>query len=211
VTDVLSEAAAAAWLEVLGALTSNVAHRANNVFNAAAVNLHVLVSRLAPANIPSGMSGGDLSARTVVYAEQASKALESMSELVQSLLALARPLPTPVDPARMLMDIVRVVVAGAGDGVLDLDIEVQDPVLPREAAPVARLAIAVGMREIQRTGSRGRVSWVGRDVRLSREADGASVHDGRLPMVSDEIVRILDEAGFAVQAQTDVVTFSIPV
>ena len=209
-TDVHTEAAAAAWLEVLGALTASVAHRANNVFNATAINLHVLVSRLAPANVPDAMSGSELAGRTLGYAEQASTALESTSELVQSILALARPLPTPADPARMLTDIVRVVTAGAGDGTVGPDIEVRNPVLPRESAPLARLAIAVGVREIMRSGYRGRVSWVGREIRLSREPQGASTHDGLLPMVSDDIMRIMDDAGFAVQAQTDVVTFSIP-
>lgn len=209
-TDVLSEAAAAAWLEVLGALMSNVAHRSSNVLNAAAINLQVLVSRLSPANVPDGMSGAELSSRTFGFAEQASNALGATSELVLSMLALARPLPTPVDPARMVNDIMRVVTAAEVPGALGIVGEVHNAVLPREAGPVARLAIAAGVQAMHRPHYSGRVVWEGLEVRLERVWHGGPA-GGEEPMLKEEIVRILDEAGFAVRAQTGVITFFIPV
>jgi signal transduction histidine kinase len=207
VTDVLSESAAAAWLEVLGALMGGVAHRSNNILNAATVNAQVLVSRLAPGSVPAGMSGADLSARTFAFAEKTSVALQSTTELVHSMLALARPLSVPADPVRMVDDIVRVVAADADTAGPRLAISVQDAVLPPEAGAVVRLAIASGARVLQCGERGGTVRWVGREVSLTRPNGDA----GEVPILGDDIVRILIEAGFAVQARTDVVTFSIPV
>jgi hypothetical protein len=202
----VTDAAAAAWLEVLGLLIANVAHKSHNVLNATMINLHVLVSRLSPTNIPTGMSGADLSTRTLVHAENASKALDSTSELVHSMLALARPLPVPADPSRMLTDIIRVVTADAREGAPVLDVEVQDPILGQDAGPEARLAIAAGVRALHRSGRGGTVRWVAREVTLAQPNGGANAK----PILTDEILRILADAGFSVHARTELVTFSIP-
>jgi hypothetical protein len=202
----VTDAAAAAWLEVLGALISNAAHASNNALNAAAVNLSVLASRLSSPTVAES-SGTDVAARTAGFAAQAATGVDSVSELVQSMVALARPLPVPADPWRIVADIVRVATADARQGTSPWRVEISDPVLMPDAAPLVRLAVASGVVALQREGHDGTVRWGGREVVLGWPT-GVSP-DGR-PILADNILRIVSSAGFAVHVEADSVTFSIP-
>lgn len=202
----MTDAAAAAWLEVLGALISNAAHASNNALNAAAVNLSVLASRLSSPAVAES-SGKDLAARTAGFAAKAATGVDAVSELVQSIVALARPLPIPADPWRMVADIVRVATADAHQGTLAWRVEMSDPVLMPDAAPLVRLAIASGVVALQREGHGGTMRWGGREVVLGWPT-GTSP-DAR-PILADNILRIVRTAGFAVHPEADRVTFSIP-
>jgi hypothetical protein len=193
-------------MEVLGALISNAAHASNNALNAAAVNLSVLASRLSSPAVAES-SGTDLAARTAGFAAQAAAGLDSVSELVQSMVALARPLPVPADPWRMVADIVRVATADTRQGALAWSVEMSDPVLMPDAAPLVRLAIASGVVALQREGHGGTVRWSGREVVLGWPSGTSS--DAR-PILADNILRMVSIAGFAVHAEADRVTFSIP-
>jgi hypothetical protein len=193
-------------MEVLGALISNAAHASNNALNAAAVNLSVVASRLSSATVAES-SGTDLAARTAGFAAQAAAGLDSVSELVQSMVALARPLPVPADPWRMVADIVRVATADTRQGASAWSVEMSDPVLMPDAAPLVRLAIASGVVALQREGHGGTVRWRGREVVLGWPSGTSS--DAR-PILADNILRMVSIAGFAVHAEADRVTFSIP-
>jgi hypothetical protein len=193
-------------MEMLGALISNAAHASNNALNAAAVNLSVVASRLSSATVAES-SGTDLAARTAGFAAQAAAGLDSVSELVQSMVALARPLPVPADPWRMVADIVRVATADTRQGASAWSVEMSDPVLMPDAAPLVRLAIASGVVALQREGHGGTVRWRGRQVVLGWPSGTSS--DAR-PILADNILRMVSIAGFAVHAEADRVTFSIP-
>jgi hypothetical protein len=199
----VTDAAAAAWLEVLGALVADAAHAVNNVLNGAAVNLGVVTSRLSSPKVADA-TGEALAGRTVGFAADAATGLEAVSELVQSVVSLARPLPVSVDPARLVRDVVRVASAGCESGTVGIGVELRDPVLPSEGGPVVRLAIASGVRTLMRGGTGGMVSWVIRDIVLSRPAGS-----GGEPIVPARVMRILADTGVSVRAEADIVTLRV--
>lgn len=81
--------APALWLSCLGRLAGRAAHELKNPLNGLALNLEVVRSRSAR----EGTEGSALAP----YAAAASVELERTIPLVEALLALARPLPIPVD------------------------------------------------------------------------------------------------------------------
>lgn len=81
--------ASALWLSCLGRLAGRAAHELKNPLNGLALNLEVVRSRSARA----GTEGVALAP----FAAAAACELERTIPLVEALLALARPLPIPVD------------------------------------------------------------------------------------------------------------------
>jgi signal transduction histidine kinase len=77
------------WLDMLGRLSDAVAHELKNPLNGAMLNLEVVRQRAA-------RQGAD-AASLVPFAEFAATELARAGELAEALLALARPLPEPVD------------------------------------------------------------------------------------------------------------------
>lgn len=201
----MTDALAAAWLDVLGALMADAAHASNNALNAASVNLSVLTTRLSSPKVAES-SGEELAGRTAEFAVQAVTGLDSVSELVQSMVALARPLPAPPDPWRMVADIGRVATAGVPPGAIGVGIELREPEVTPDVGPAVRLVIAAGLRALLRAGQGGMVFWVGREIWLAVPA----ATDGAAPILSDNILRIVADAGLTVRAEGDVVRFSIP-
>jgi hypothetical protein len=184
---------------------ADAAHAANNVLNSAAVNLSVVTTRLASPQVADS-SGEALAGRTAEFAVHAADGLDSASELVQSMVALARPLPAAPDPARMVTDIMRVAVAGCRDGVADLVVDLRDPIVAPDQSAVVRLAIATGVRTLLREGQGGTVRWIGSEVVLARPAGSLPQAE---PIVAAHVMRIVADAGFAVRPDGEVVTFSI--
>jgi hypothetical protein len=200
----VTDAVAAAWLEVLGALVADAAHAVNNVLNSASVNLSVVANRLSSPKVAE-FSAEALAGRTAGFAADAANGLDAASELVQSVVALARPLPVPADPARMVADIIRVASVGRRHETAELGVEVRDPIMPPEVASAVRLAIAAGVRTLVQGERGGTVRWVAREVALARP-----VGAGPEPIVSPRVMGIIADAGVAVRTEADIVTFSIP-
>jgi hypothetical protein len=182
---------------------ADAAHAANNVLNSAAVNLSVVTTRLSSPKVADS-SGEALAERTAEFAIHAALGLDSASELVQSMVALARPLPVPPDPARMVGDIVRVAMAGRREGAAEVAVEIRDPVASPHVGPVVRLAIAAGVRTLLGAGQGGTLRWVGDEVALARPADAAQ--DGSI--LPELVMRVVADAGLAVRPAAGMVTFS---
>jgi signal transduction histidine kinase len=107
-------AAPSLWLGALGRLAGRAAHELKNPLNGLALNLEVVRSRSA--------RGGIEAASLTPYASAAASELERTIPLVEALLALARPLPNPVD-LRAAMPPLLVLyraIAAAGGGSLDV-------------------------------------------------------------------------------------------
>jgi hypothetical protein len=199
----VTDAVAAAWLEVLGALVSDAAHTVNNLLNDAAINLSAVAGRLSSPKVVDS-TGEALAARTVPFATHAGHGLDAASELVQSMMGLARPLPTPVDPHRMVAQIIRVAAAGSPKDAPEVGVELQDPVLDPENAALGRLAIAAGVRTLAHDGVGGTVRWVGSNVALARPV-GARTG----AILSKRVLQLLILGGRAVRSEADVVSFSL--
>ncbi|MBK5187663.1 MAG: HAMP domain-containing histidine kinase [Gemmatimonadaceae bacterium] len=82
-------AAPSLWLGALGRLAGRAAHELKNPLNGLALNLEVVRSRSARA----GAEG----AAVAPFAASAAGELERALPIVEALLAMARPLPIPVD------------------------------------------------------------------------------------------------------------------
>ena len=199
----MTDAIAAAWLEVLGVLVSDAAHTVNNLLNDAAINLSAVAGRLSSPKVADS-SGPALAERTVAFATHAGSGLDAASELVQSMMGLARPLPTPVDPHRMVAQIIRVAAAGCPKDAPEVGVELQDPVLDPENAPLGRLAIAAGVRTLTHDGVGGTVRWVGSNVALGRPS---GLRTG--PILSKRVLQLLILGRLAVRSEADVVSFSL--
>lgn len=102
------------WLGALGRLAGRAAHELKNPLNGLALNLEVVRSRSAR----SGIEGSAL----LPYANAAASELERVLPLVDALLALARPLPNPVDLRAVLPPLLVLyrAIAVAGEGSLEL-------------------------------------------------------------------------------------------
>jgi signal transduction histidine kinase len=107
------------WLGALGRLAGRAAHELKNPLNGLALNLEVVRSR----SVRAGTDAAALSP----YASAAAQELERAIPLVEALLALARPLPNPID-LRLAMQPLLVLygaIAKAGGGSLDVVYEAE--------------------------------------------------------------------------------------
>ena len=107
------------WLGALGRLAGRAAHELKNPLNGLALNLEVVRSR----SLRVGTDGPALAP----YAAAAASELERTVPLVDALLALARPLPNPVDlrvAIQPLLVLYRA-IAVAGGGSLDMVYEAE--------------------------------------------------------------------------------------
>jgi len=113
------DAASSLWLGALGRLAGRSAHELKNPLNGLALNLEVVRSRSARA----GTDGSALAA----YAEAAVGELARTIPRVEALLALARPLPNPVDLRLAIQPLLVLygAIAVAGGGTLDVVYETE--------------------------------------------------------------------------------------
>lgn len=109
--------ASALWLSCLGRLAGRSAHELKNPLNGLALNLEVVRSRSARP----GIEGSALAP----FAAAAAAELERTIPLVEALLALARPLPIPVDLRTALqpLSVLYGAIATAGGGSLTIEPE----------------------------------------------------------------------------------------
>ncbi len=153
----------------MGRLAARAAHELKNPLNGLALNLEVVRSRSARA----GADGSSIAP----YAAAAASELERTIPLVEALLALARPLPIPVDlrtalqPLSVLYGAIAVAgggslavhtesdqlfVAGDSNAVRALLAEALDVTIGANLDVTARLAHSDGMVSLRMVGGAGR-------------------------------------------------------
>jgi signal transduction histidine kinase len=185
-------AAPSLWLGALGRLAGRAAHELKNPLNGLALNLEVVKSRSARA--------GAEAASLVPYAAAAAGELERTIPLVDALLALARPLSTPVDLRATIQPFLVLygAIARAGGGSLDLVYEAEQMFVNADGDTVRALLaealdVTVGANlEVagRISGSEGSISirlvgGAGRPIASRMEALAAQ-HDIRLNSDEDE-------------------------
>jgi signal transduction histidine kinase len=190
-------AAPSLWLGALGRLAGRAAHELKNPLNGLALNLEVVRSRSARA--------GTQGAALAPYAAAAASELERAIPLVEALLALARPLSTPVDLRVAMQPLVVLygAIATAGGGSLDVVYEAEhmfvnadgDTVraLVAEALDVtvgANLEVAGKIGESEGSISVRLVGGAGRPVATKMEQLAAE-HDIGLDSDEDETLLLL--------------------
>ena len=185
----------ALWLELSGRLVDRVAHEIKNPLNGLAVNLEVLRTRVARGAPSDALAS---------YVDAAASELARTTELVESLLALARPVRQPIDlwgTLRVLGTLYGAVAAAAGGSVVverpdDVsDSSTADPTAARAALALAlESAIAVG-GSVRCTIERSGGEWV---VRLHTS--------NRPPPFADAVLDVLARAGLAVRCDPNGLT-----
>jgi hypothetical protein len=167
---------AALWIDWLGKLAGPATHAVNNALNNVAVNLAVVQSR----------------ANAMAYAERADEYLTEATRLAQAVLALARPVPMPVEPASVLHQLVPVVRATGRA------IEIHDDgarvVTTKIDGAAVRLVLAAALAEGEAT--RIHVVRGGEQVRI----EGA--------VLRDDVADAVRKAGVGLRVELGQVTFT---
>jgi nitrogen fixation/metabolism regulation signal transduction histidine kinase len=142
------DAAGRLWCTAFQRLVDRAAHEVRNPLNGAAVNLEVLRSR-------SGRLGVDPATLTP-FAEAAASELVRVTGLVEALLALARPTPSPVDLDVLVHPLVVLyrAVAVAGGGTLTFEREGTGS-LTTDADPAQGRAVLAAVLDAAVTGADG--------------------------------------------------------
>lgn len=190
-------AAPSLWLGALGRLAGRAAHELKNPLNGLALNLEVVRSR-------SVRGGTDIGA-AAPFATAAAQELERALPLVEALLALARPLPNPVD-LRLAMQPLLVLyraIAKAGGGSLDVVYEAEHMFVAADGDTVralvaesldvsvgANLEVAGKVVESDRSISLRLVGGAGRPT-APRMEQLAAAHDSRLNSDEDETLLLM--------------------
>ena len=164
------------WLDLLGKLAGPATHAVNNALNNVAINLAVLQSR----------------SDAKVYAERADEYLTEATRLAQAVLALARPVPIPVEPASVLHQLVSVV--RATHRVIEIHDDGIQAIKTGIDGGAVRLALAGALAE----GGAGRVHVV-------RGGEELRIEGGAL---SEDIADAARRAGIGLRVEPGQVTFT---
>lgn len=151
---------AALWVDVLGKLAGPAAHAVNNALNSVAINLALVQSRARTAE-------------AAAYAERADGYLMEATRLAKAVMALARPVSVPVEPASVLHQLVHVIQAA--DRVLEIHDEGSQVATTPIDGAVVRLALAAALADSG--ASRVHVVDGGEQVRIDGGAISAEVAD----------------------------------
>jgi hypothetical protein len=167
---------AALWIDLLGQLAGPVAHAVNNALNNVAINLAVLQSRPG----------------ATAYVERADDYLTEATRLTQAVLALARPVPVPVEPASVLHQLVPVLEASGRR------IEVIQEHMKAMATGIdggaVRLALAAALAD--RAAGRVHVMQGGHEIRVASEG------------LRDDVADAARRAGIGLRVEPGQVTFT---
>jgi hypothetical protein len=224
-------AVAGVWLDLLSATVAEAAHAVSNALHTVAVNLAVVTERLSLPRAAES-TGGALAERTVSFAATAADGLDAAAALIQSIMALARPLPLAPDPARLAADILRVVTAPGPPGAASLAVHVESATLPPGAGAEARLVLCAAARAVVGDAAGGDIVWAGPEIVVTTHArrggttatHGASDGDGDhaddhagdhagdhaddgVPDVLARLAGVAREAGLRVQIGSGAVRF----
>jgi hypothetical protein len=167
---------AALWLETLGKLAAPAAHAMNNALNNVAINLAVVQSRPDAA----------------AFAGKASDYLANATRLAQGVLALARPVPAPVEPASLVHQLVNVIETTGRQ------IEVVDEPGTVVTTPIEGTAVRLALAAALADGMAGRVH-IARGGELIR-VEGATL--------AAEVADAVRRAGIGLRVGTGEVTFT---
>jgi hypothetical protein len=173
----------------MGELVAAVGHEVNNSLNGIAVNLAVVSSRL---------DGGASADRVVPFAAKATAEFEAANQLVQSIVALARPVGV-LDAGRVVRPLAAVagaVLARYGQAIT-LDIDEAGSLPSIEVAQAVRLVVGSALLTTVRERVSSRLIWKGREVRFEAETTA--------PLV-DECMR---GAGIELRESADGVTLTL--
>lgn len=169
------------WIDLLGKLAGPAAHAVNNALNNVAINLALVQSRASTT-------------AAAAYAERADGYLMEATRLAQAVMALARPVPVPVEPASVLHQLVPVIRAA------DRVVEIHDDIVHVVTTPIdgatVRLALAAALAEAG--AHRAHVLRGGEEVRIDGGAVPADVADAAR------------RAGIGLRVEAAQVTFMFP-
>jgi hypothetical protein len=170
---------AALWVDLLGKLAGPAAHAVNNALNNVAINLALVQSR---ANTGAAAA----------YAERADGYLLEATRLAQTVMALARPVPVPVEPASVLHQLVPVI--RAADRVVEIRDEMAHAVVTPIDGAAVRLALAAALAD---EGANR--------VHVLRGGEEVQVEGGALPA---EVADAARRAGIGLRVEPGQVTFT---
>jgi hypothetical protein len=186
-----AEDAGVLWLAALQQAVGRASHDVKDALNGVSVNLEVVRSRATRADAPA--SG------VVQFAEAAAQQLERLTNLVEAVLALARPEREPVDVGVTLRRVAT--LCGASASFADALVEVKqfgsDSATTSVRGDVVRLALMAPMLVmVAGTDSSHRLS----PVRCTLNSGAATVTvemvaEGRRARMPDAVAGVLREAG----------------
>jgi signal transduction histidine kinase len=195
----------ALWLELSQRLADRVAHEIRNPLNGLAINLEVVRSRASRPEAAAASVYG--------FAEAATQELARAVELVEAVLALARPLREPVDLWAALAPLVvlhgALARAGGGGGEVTLDRPADVSANVTADPNVVRAALAAALEAATSAAPCVRCA-------IARHGDGMTVymqghaapanHGSTGPVLADEVRAMLDDAGVVVRSDPDGIT-----
>jgi hypothetical protein len=186
-----AEDAGVLWLAALQQAVGRASHDVKDALNGVSVNLEVVRSRAARAGAPA--SG------VVQFAEAAAQQLERLTNLVEAVLALARPEREPADVGVTLRRVAT--LCGASASFADALVEVKqlggDSATTSVRGDVVRLALMAPMLVmVSGTDSSHRLS----PVRCTLQSDAstvtvAMVAEGRRATMPDAVAEVLRVGG----------------
>jgi hypothetical protein len=166
---------AALWVDLLGRLAGPAGHAVNNALNNVAINLAVVQSRPGATE----------------FAGRADEYLTEAARMTRAVLALARPVPTPVEPASVVHQLV-LVLAATGRRIEILDEQMGRTVTTTVDGTAVRLAVACALMGDAVT----QVHVRGEEVRI----EGAALED--------DVVAAVRRAAVALRVEPGQVTFT---
>jgi signal transduction histidine kinase len=196
----------ALWLELSQRLADRVAHEIRNPLNGLAVNLEVVRSRASRPGVEA--------ASVHTFAEAAGRELARAVELVEAVLALARPLREPVDLWAALGPLVVLhgalaAAGGEGGGEVTLDRPTDVSVDVTADPHVVRAALAAALEAATGAACRVRCSIArhGDEMTVYMQCHAAPAAPvSVVPALADEVRTMLDDAGVAVRSDPDGIT-----
>ena len=172
---------AALWVDLLGKLAGPAAHAVNNALNNVAINLALVQSR---ANTSAAAA----------YAERADGYLLEATRLAQAVMALARPVPVPVEPASVLHQLVPVIRAA------DRVVEIRDEMAHAVTTPIDGAAVRLVLAAALADDGANRVHVI-------RGGEEVQVEGGGVPADVADAAR---RAGIGLRVEPAQVTFTFP-
>ncbi|HUF29681.1 MAG TPA: histidine kinase dimerization/phospho-acceptor domain-containing protein [Gemmatimonadaceae bacterium] len=187
------------WLYALQRLTAAVAHELRNPLNVVSLNLEVLRGRVSRAHSEVGSLTG--------FAEAAAAELGVAIRLTDALLAVARPLPAPVEVGGALVPIATLARAVAVAHGGSLAVTLPDGMPPKVAsgADAVRGALAAVLFEAVQGGETVRCEAVYEPDAVVVEVAGENEF-----VLPDGLAASIEACGIAVQAVPHGIALRMP-
>jgi signal transduction histidine kinase len=189
------------WLATLNRITTLAAHEVRGALNGVSVNLEVVRSRAARADVPAS--------NVERFAHAAADQLDAVITLTEALLALARPAREPVDVARAVGQLNALLAPAVRTNGRQLTVEgaFDDPSLTSAGGSAVRGAIGGCLLAAIEASA---------DVRLHPAGGGSAPViriescDGSTWMVGPDIIAVAAAAGIHIVAEMSAATISFP-